>query len=100
MPDFLPKASLREKSGISILNKIMNSDFKKFFEPTPNYAALRELEEKNYHPPTEEEIRNFLNFWQEIYDFWSQNNSPFEMSYAEEKVRVRKALIDKFGFRA
>jgi len=78
----------------------MKSDSKKFFEPTPNYAAMRELEKKYYHKPTEKEIRNFLDFWQEIYDFWSQNNSPFESSYVEEKVRVRKALIDKFGFKA
>ena len=77
----------------------MNSDSKKFFEPIPNYAALRELEEKHYHKPTEEETRNFLDFWQEIYDFWSQNNSPFESSYVKEKVRVRKAIIEKFGIK-
>ena len=78
----------------------MSSDSKKFFEPVPNYAALRELEEKHYHKPTEEEIRNFLNFWQEIYDFWRKNNSPDELSYVEEKIKVRKALIEKFGFRS
>jgi hypothetical protein len=78
----------------------MSSDPKKFFEPIPNYAALRELEEKHYHKPTEEEIRNFLDFWQEIYDFWSKGNSPFELRYVEEKIKVRKALIEKFGFKA
>jgi len=78
----------------------MDSDSKKFFEPTPNYSALRELEAENYHKPTKTEIREFLVFWQEIYDFWNQNNSPFESYYLEEKIKVRKMLIDKFGLRA
>jgi hypothetical protein len=78
----------------------MNSSSKKFFEPTPNYAAMRELEKKNYHKPNEEEIRNFLDFWQEMYDFWSQNNSPFESRYVEEKILVRKEMIEKFGIKA
>jgi hypothetical protein len=78
----------------------MSTDSKKFFEPRPNYAALHELEKMHYHKPNAEEIRNFLDFWQEIYDFWSQNNSPFESSDLEEKVRVRKALIEKFGIKA
>ena len=77
----------------------MSSDSKKFFEPRPNYAALKEWEEKNYRKPTDKEIRNFLEFWQEIYDFWRQNNSPFDLQYLEEKIRVRKALVEKFGLR-
>lgn len=77
----------------------MNSEPRKFFEPTPNYAALRELEEKHYHKPTEEEVKHFLDFWQEIYDFWSKNNSPFELRYVDSKIRVRKALVEKFGLR-
>ena len=77
----------------------MSENSKKFFEPRPNYAAFRELERQLYHKPTEAEIRSFLDFWQEIYDFWSQNNSPFESSYIEEKIRLRKALIEKFGLR-
>lgn len=77
----------------------MKSDSKNFFSPVPNYAALRELEEKYYHKPTEEEIRQFLDFRQEIYNFWRQNNSPFELRYVEEKVKVRKSLIEKFGIR-
>jgi hypothetical protein len=78
----------------------LSSDSKKFFEPRPNYEAFRKLERQLYHKPTEVEIKHFLDFWQEIYDFWSQNNSPFESSYIEEKIRVRKALIEKFGIRA
>jgi hypothetical protein len=61
---------------------------------------MREFEKKYYLKPTEEEIRNFLDFWQEIYDFWSQNNSPLDSRYVEEKVRFRKALIEKFGIKA
>ena len=78
----------------------MSSDSKKFFEPRPNYAALKEWEDKNYHKPTDEEISNFLEFWQEIYSLWRQNNSPFDLQYLEEKVRVRKELVEKFGLRS
>ncbi len=77
----------------------MNTDSKDFYSLVPNYAALREMEEKYYHKPTEEEVREFLNFWQAIYDIWRQNNSPFELRFVEEKVRVRKSLIKKFGIR-
>jgi hypothetical protein len=44
----------------------MNSRLKHFYSLIPNYAALRELEEKYYHQPTEEEIRQFLDFWQDF----------------------------------
>jgi hypothetical protein len=78
----------------------MNCDAKNFYSLLPNYAALRELEKKYYHKPTEEETRKFLSFWQEIYDIWKHNNSPFELKYIEEKIKVRKSLIEKFGIRA
>lgn len=78
----------------------MNTNKRKFFEPAPNYAALDELEQKNYRKPTEEEIRRFLNFWQEVYDVWKQKNSPFELRYVEEKVEIRKKLVEKFGIRS
>ena len=88
------------ESGISNKNKIMNSDSKKFFEPIANYAALRKVEEKLYHKPTDEEIRNFLDFWQDVYNTWKQNYSPFDPGYVEEKIKVRKMLIEKFGIRS
>ena len=78
----------------------MSSDSKKFFEPIPNYAALREVEEKLYHKPTEEETHNFSDFWQDVYNIWKQNYSPFDPSYVEEKIKVRKMLIEKFGIRS
>lgn len=77
----------------------MSSKSKKFFEPAPNYAALNELEKKHYRKPTEEDIRRFLNFWQEVYNFWIQKNSPFELKYVEEKARVRKELIERLGIK-
>lgn len=75
----------------------MNSDPKNFYSLTPNYAALREREEKYYHKPTEEETRRFLDFWQAVYNIWKENNSPFELRFVEEKVKVRESLIDIFG---
>ncbi len=78
----------------------MSTNSKKFFEPAPNYAALNELEEKNYRKPTEEDTRRFLSFWQEVYNFWKQKNSPFELRYVEEKVNVRKELIELLGIKS
>lgn len=77
----------------------MSKDSKKFFEPRPNYAAYRKWEEENYHKPTNDETRQFLEFWQEIYDIWLKNNSPFESRYVEDKVKLRKELIEKFGIK-
>jgi len=77
----------------------MSSDSKKFFEPIPNYAALREVEKKLYHPATEEDTRNFLDFWQDVYNVWKQNYSPFDPGYVEEKIKVRKRLIENFGIK-
>jgi len=77
----------------------MNSEPKKFFEPRPNYKALAEFEEKHSGKTTEEDTRSFLEFWQDIYYLWSEKNSPFEQEYVDEKIRVRKLLIEKFGIR-
>lgn len=78
----------------------MSSDKEKIFEPAPNYAALNELEKKNYRKPTEEDIRKFLEFWQEVYKFWKQKNSHFELRYVEEKIKVRKELIKLLGIKS
>ena len=75
------------------------TDPENFYSLIPDYAALQELEERYYHKPTMEETRKFLNFWQEMYNLWRQKNSPFDLGYVEEKIKVRKALIEKFGFR-
>lgn len=77
----------------------MNSNSKKFYSLVPNYAALREREEKYYHKPTEEETRRFLDFWQEVYNIWKQKNSPYELTYVDEKVKLRQSIIEKFGIR-
>jgi len=53
----------------------MKSYSKNFFSPIPNYAALREREEKYYKKTTEEEIRHFLDFWQEVYNIWKEKLS-------------------------
>jgi hypothetical protein len=79
--------------------KPTNSDSKNFYSLVPNYAALREEMKKYKHKPTEEEIRSFLDFWQEIYNLWKSNNSPFDLRYVEETVKVRKSFIEKFGIR-
>jgi hypothetical protein len=78
----------------------MNSDSKKLFTTTQNFALLREKLGEYKRLPTEKETREFLDFWQEMYDLWKQNNSPFESRYTEEKIKIRKMLIEKFGIRS
>jgi hypothetical protein len=71
----------------------MSSDSKKFFEPRPNYAALQELEEKYYHKPTEEEIQDFLLFWNDVYNVWRElYPDKLDMGLLEHKVKIRKLL--------
>lgn len=73
----------------------MNSDSKKFFEPIPNYAALREIEEKNYHPPTEEELQDFLLFWNDVYQSWRKLHSgKFDSDKINHKIKLRKLFLD------
>ena len=64
----------------------------------PNFDALHEAEQE-YRKTNKEDIRKFLSFWQEAYDLWKQKYSPYEMKYIEETVKIRKKLIEKFGFR-
>lgn len=78
----------------------MNHDSKKFFSPVPNYNAVREKLGEYNKRPTEEETRSFLDFWQDVYNVWKQNYSPFDPRYVEEKIKVRKMLIEKFGIRS
>ena len=77
----------------------MSSNSKKYFAPIANFGALRELQEKYKKKPSEEDIRHFLDFWQSAYDMWRSEYSPFDFKYLEEKIKVRKSLIEKFGFR-
>lgn len=78
----------------------MNSSSKKYFHPVPNYDAAKEKLEAAYTKPTEEDVRSFLNFWQDAYDLWKQKYSPFDLKSVDEVIRVRKLLIEKFGIRA
>lgn len=76
----------------------MSSDSKKFFKPIPNYAALREVEEKLYHPPTEEDVQQFLKFWNDVYQAWRKDYpDKLDKEILEHKVKVRKLLIDMPG---
>lgn len=77
----------------------MNSESKKFFEPRPNYSALAELEEKHRSTHSEDDIRSFLDFWQEVYDAWKENYSPYDLNNLAHKIQMRKKIIDIFGIR-
>ena len=77
----------------------METTKKKYFAPINNFAALKEAEQKHYDSNEKNEIESFLNFWQWSYDKWRINNSPFEERFTEEKIRVRKELINKLGIK-
>ena len=78
----------------SLLSLIdMNLDKEKFYSLLPNYAALREWEEKYYHKPTEEEIYDFLVFWDEVYRIWREMHRDLKNeSKIEHKAKVRLQL--------
>jgi hypothetical protein len=80
--------------------KPTNSDSKNFYSLVPNYAALRELEERHYHKPTEEEIQRFLLFWDEVYQIW-RNRFPEKLDRDKlmQKVRTRKLLNEMSGLK-
>lgn len=78
----------------------IKSDPKKLFTTTQNFELIREKLGEYKSLPTKEETRRFLDFWQEVYNIWRQNNSPFELRFVEEKIRVRRSLIEKFGIRS
>jgi hypothetical protein len=80
--------------------KSTNSDSKNFYSLVPNYATLRELEEKNYHKPTEEEIQRFLLFWDEVYQIW-RNTFPEKLDTDKlmQKVSVLKLLNELSGLK-
>ena len=72
---------------------------KKYFAPINNFAALKELNGKYNSNLSNKDLEDFLIFWQDAYDIWKINFSPFEYRFTEEKVRVRKSLIKILGIR-
>lgn len=77
----------------------MKNTNKKPYAPINNFAALKEAEGKYYHSDDKKEIEIFLSFWQWSYDIWKNNNPSFEERFLEEKIRVRKELINTFGIK-
>ncbi len=78
----------------------METPKEKYFAPINNFAALKEAEEKYSAPPTINDIAAFLDFWQESYNNWRKNFSPFEEKYTQEKIRVRNELIKILGIKS
>lgn len=78
----------------------MESPKEKYFAPINNFAALKEINEDYKSNSSKKELEDFLIFWQDTYDVWKVNYSPFEDRFTQEKVRVRKSLIKILGVRS
>jgi hypothetical protein len=50
----------------------MNSDSKKLFTTTQNFALLREKLGDYKRLPTEKEVREFLEFLADVYKIWKE----------------------------
>ena len=77
----------------------MEKSKNKYFSPINNFSALKEVADKYNSNSSNKELEDFLIFWQDAYDVWKINFSPFEYRFTEEKVRVRKSLIKILGIR-
>lgn len=56
----------------------MNSDFKKLFTTTQNFALLREKLGEYKRLPTEIEVREFLEFLDDVYKIWKGMNPTID----------------------
>jgi len=77
----------------------MEKSKKKYYAPVNNFSALSEVLEKYKSNSSNQDLEDFLIFWQDAYDVWKIKFSPFEYRYTEEKVRVRKSLIKTLGIK-
>ncbi len=77
----------------------METKPQKLFTTTQNFALIKESVGEYKSNTPQVEMIEFLNYWQNVYDIWSCNNPPTDLTYIEEKIKIRKSLILKFGFR-
>ena len=77
----------------------MNSDFKKLFTTTQNFALLREKLGEYKRLPTEIEVREFLEFLDDVYKIWKGINPTIDYKRLEEKAKARRDFIYKLGIR-
>jgi hypothetical protein len=77
----------------------MNSDSKKLFTTTQNFALLREKLGEYKRLPTEKEVREFLEFLDDVYKLWKEKNPQTDYRRIDEKAKARRDFIYKLGLR-
>lgn len=78
----------------------MNSDLKKIFTTTENFKLLRENLEEYNNLPSEKEVRQFLEFLDEIYTVWKTRNPELDLENLERKANAKIEFVSKLGIRS
>jgi len=78
----------------------MNSDSKKLFTTTQNFALLREKLGDYKRLPTEKEVREFLEFLDDVYKIWREMNPAIDYKRIEGKAKARRDFVHKLGIRS
>jgi hypothetical protein len=78
----------------------MSSDLKNIFTTTENFKLLRENLEEYNNLPSEKEVRQFLEFLDEIYTVWKTRNPEFDLENLERKANARIEFVSKLGIRS
>lgn len=78
----------------------MSSDLKKIFTTTENFKLLREKLEEYSTLPSEKEVRQFLDFLDEIYTIWKTRNPELDLENLEQKAKARKELVYRSEIRS
>lgn len=69
----------------------------KYFLPVQNFRIVKEKLEPYRSFPTEDEIKNFLQFYDEAYQIWLKNSPTIiNKENLEHKIKIRK-LLNKLG---
>jgi len=77
----------------------MNYDPKKLFTTAQNFALLREKLGDYKRLPNEKEVRQFLDFLDEIHHIWKTKNPQPDLENLERKAIARREFVLKLGIR-
>ena len=77
----------------------MSSDSKKMFTTAENFALLREKLGEYKRLPTEKEMREFINFLDDVHKIWKKMDPTIDFRRTEQKAKARREFVLKLGIR-
>jgi len=77
----------------------MNSDPKKLFTTAQNFSLSREKLGDHKRLPTEKEVREFLDFMNDVHKVWKKMNPSIDYERIERKAKARREFVYKLGIR-